>query len=967
MGEKKYIKIIPIYLLLIFFPCIFGLLLYIFVLNIDKNLEISKIKTELSDRATDFLKKTTPVDYFEPYFKKLAKKITPFFENIPNKDGVFMTPEEVTKEIKACEKNFKDIEIRFVCAIFDNDSNLINPKDLDDAECRFFTFAWKELHGIPNADYPNRLVDQNRIIGREFKNRQMYGKDEYCMPTFSVGKTGVIYEKRGSKDKNGVLIFVEHKNTGLLVTDLTIAKEKVKDYSTYEKPIILYNLESKKRETSTLGHKEIPFIKTCNNEFYKGFLDNNIVWLGINSDYYKILLGQKFNNYQSYRKRFIFSILIFLIILIASTAIFLKNLSTSRGMYISIKYKLVLLFGLAIYMPTLCLWVLSYTSLGDHKTAIENNVKRGMLDIANKIDSDYKKSEDRILQSFFKFDEYLRSFKGKEPPSNDEIWEKLEEIVGKNNKRTEIFNWLDIRHINLSQIFTTQDEVGNERLEKIGRIFAIICLSKYCPERLEYEGKKPTQSDILVGNLFENPMVGFASIFERPKKLNFLNFDGQGVYWWWNYYPEKDNPIAFCIGTSILKESTIAYFKFISKQRYYIDNIHINVINFHYGFQQFEPMVETNEKELLSLINVSNKNKTIESSIINFNNKDYISICVPGSNLKECFITCMYPESEINNQIEKIRSVIYKVMILLFIISIFTGLLLAKTFLLPINELNKGLTALKKRETNTVINIDNNDELGQLGNSFNKMMLDIKDMLLAGAIQQCLIPSGEYKIDGYDCLIYNQMAIDVGGDYADFFELPNDRLLVVIGDVTGHGVSSALLTAMVKASIFGFVKDNTPLNEIVNFTSNMICDLLNKKKLMTFCAISLDKKTGEMGICNAGHPYPIIREKEKGFIRMPSKNSIPMGVSKKRSNYISESETLKPGETLFLYTDGFPEAVDSNGKEYGYDNFQQLIANSEETSLESLKDHLLNVFKDFHGDAELIDDITFVILRRKPF
>ena len=305
-------------------------------------------------------------------------------------------------------------------------------------------------------------------------------------------------------------------------------------------------------------------------------------------------------------------------------------------------------------------------------------------------------------------------------------------------------------------------------------------------------------------------------------------------------------------------------------------------------------------------------------------------------------------------------------MILLLIISVFTGLLLSKTFIAPVKELNKGLEALKKRETDTKIQIENKDELGHLGNAFNQMMEEIKDMLLAGAVQQCLIPTGKYKIEGYDCIVYNQMATDVGGDYADIFDLPENRILIVIGDVTGHGVSSSLLTAMVKASVFRFANKNASLNEIVTKTSNMICDLLKKKKLMTFCAIILDKNTGEMAICNAGHPYPMIKAKENGVLRTPCKTSLPMGLSKKRCKYTSESEVLNPGETLFLYTDGFPEADNDKGEEYGYNKFTELIRNYNMNSSEELKNYLLEVLKQYHGERELADDVTFIILKRKP-
>ncbi|MBP5469289.1 MAG: SpoIIE family protein phosphatase, partial [Candidatus Riflebacteria bacterium] len=236
------------------------------------------------------------------------------------------------------------------------------------------------------------------------------------------------------------------------------------------------------------------------------------------------------------------------------------------------------------------------------------------------------------------------------------------------------------------------------------------------------------------------------------------------------------------------------------------------------------------------------------------------------------------------------------------------------------------------------IEIDSKDELGLLGQAFNQMMADIKDLLLAGAVQQCLIPNGKYKLEGYDCLVYNQMASKLGGDYADIFELTEDKVLIVIGDVTGHGISSSLLTAMVKASIFIFSnKKDVPLNQMVSNISMMISDLLNKKKLMTFCAVILDKNTGEIAVCNAGHPFPIIREKQIGKSRTTELSGFPMGASKRRCKYTSETETINPGETLILYTDGFPEAENEKGEDFGYKRFNQLITDSIINSAEELR------------------------------
>ena len=171
---------------------------------------------------------------------------------------------------------------------------------------------------------------------------------------------------------------------------------------------------------------------------------------------------------------------------------------------------------------------------------------------------------------------------------------------------------------------------------------------------------------------------------------------------------------------------------------------------------------------------------------------------------------------------------------------------------------------------------------------------------------------------------------------------------------------------MVKAAVFRFANKNISINEIAMNISNMILELLKHKKLMTFCAVSLDKKTGEMAICNAGHPYPIIKAKEPGIIRMPSKTGLPLGVSKKRCQYTTESEVLNPEETLFIYTDGFPEAENDKGEEYGYNTFEKLITNASISSSEELKNLLIETFKQHHGEKELADDVTFIILRRKP-
>ena len=958
MHKSSYIKALPSYLLLILLPCIFGLFLFFLILNIDKKHEIESIKSKLSERAIDFIAKTTTVDYYYPYFNKLNDLLLPYIENRPKSDGTFMTSQEVSIIIKNYSKKIGE-NIR--CALFDKNAKLLNPQDLEPHEQRFFPYAWLEIHELENPGYEGRRVDQNNIIGDEFNDELMVGKSEACLPTMSFEKNGVFFFKNADQTINGIILFAADRRT-----EQELIQARIEDFATYEQPIILYDAEKKEKIISTPNQINIPYEKTDTEEFSDGFIENNIIWRGINSGKNKLLFGQEIelSNKQAYKSAF--GIVIFLIIVLLTSKFFFKNFSNTQGIYISIRYKLIFIFAIAVYMPAISLWVLSHTSLHDHRIAIENKVKKGLLDILNKIDNDYKSKEEELKNKYLKLDEYLQGLKGKPIPSQLEFKQKLQEIVGEDSrKRNEIFNWLDIRAIDKTQIYTTSTDEANSRIKAIGRVLSILCLEKYCPNRLSYAGVKPSQSDILVGNLLENPVVGFSSIIERPRQLTFQNLDDADIYWWWNYYPEKDNPVAFVIGNSVTRNISLSYFNALLKKRYTLGNTEIKSINYHLMTQRFIPEVG-DSKNFLDLINVSIINKTVESSIINYKNADYLCLCVPGSKIANVFLFGLYPVSEIDYQIEKVRSTIYTLMILLLIISVLTGALLAKTFITPINELSRGLDALRKRETETLVSIENKDELGHLGKAFNQMMAEIKDMLMAGAVQRCLIPTGKQKIEGYDCIIFNKMAADVGGDYADLFELPDNRMLIVIGDVNGHGVSSSLLAAMVKASVFTFANQNLPLDEMVTNTSYMICDLLGNKKLMKFCVTTLDRNTGELAICNAGHPYPLIREKEIGKVRIPSNINLPIGISKARSSYTYEKAVLNPEETLLLYTDGFIDANSNKSDGFGYDNLKNFFANIPIENSEEVEKKLINLYETNLGGKELTDDISFIILRRNP-
>ena len=120
------------------------------------------------------------------------------------------------------------------CALFNGNGELLNPQDLLDYEARFYSFAWKTIHNLPNSDYVGRRADQALILGRDFNNDKMQGYSERCLPTQSLGKNGVFYFKDAKTRINGIIIFVEYKHT-----NLELLQAKIKSGATQDQPNIL--------------------------------------------------------------------------------------------------------------------------------------------------------------------------------------------------------------------------------------------------------------------------------------------------------------------------------------------------------------------------------------------------------------------------------------------------------------------------------------------------------------------------------------------------------------------------------------------------------------------------------------------------------------------------------------------------------------------------------------------------------
>ena len=234
------------------------------------------------------------------------------------------------------------------------------------------------------------------------------------------------------------------------------------------------------------------------------------------------------------------------------------------------------------------------------------------------------------------------------------------------------------------------------------------------------------------------------------------------------------------------------------------------------------------------------------------------------------------------------------------------------------------------------------------------------ELKIANGIQMAMLPktlnSHSGAIDLYAALT---PARDVGGDLYDFF-LRDNRLFFCIGDVSGKGVPAALMMAVVRAMFRSETRRADSAAAIVDTMNRSICEESTAGYFVTMFVGILDLQSGRLDYCNAGHEPPLV----SGQL-LNVKRNLPVGAL---SDWIYEGEQtlLKPGDMLFLHTDGLSEAKNSAGELFGRKHVQRLASEqSNDTAQQQVE--LMEAEVHHHaGDAEQNDDITMLAIKWQP-
>ena len=241
-----------------------------------------------------------------------------------------------------------------------------------------------------------------------------------------------------------------------------------------------------------------------------------------------------------------------------------------------------------------------------------------------------------------------------------------------------------------------------------------------------------------------------------------------------------------------------------------------------------------------------------------------------------------------------------------------------------------------------------------------------REVKLAQGVQRQLQPERmSMREGGLAAAGMNELCEDATGDYYDVLApLPDGRVGVAIGDVSGHGLQAALVMAEARAFLRAFVKTSPPLERAFALLNDaLVPDMAGGKFISLFAAV-VDPRDGRMEWCNAGHNPPLLFRARERRVQELTRTGRILGILPGEPCGPGEPLALEEGDAMLLYTDGVTEARRKGGELFGDERLQAALAGAAGGAPEEILDAVRGAVRDFTGGAPNTDDVTMVAVKR---
>ena len=235
-----------------------------------------------------------------------------------------------------------------------------------------------------------------------------------------------------------------------------------------------------------------------------------------------------------------------------------------------------------------------------------------------------------------------------------------------------------------------------------------------------------------------------------------------------------------------------------------------------------------------------------------------------------------------------------------------------------------------------------------------------RELKLASLIQESAVPSSfEFPRKDFEIFALMDPARQVGGDFYDFFFIDSDQLVLVIADVSDKGIPAALFMMRAKTAIASMARSGSSPAELMSSVNNTLCEGNEAGMFVTAWIGIVDLKTGLMRCSNAGHEYPALMHSGGDYELLKDRHSLPLAAMEDCEMEEYDLQ-LTPGDRLFIYTDGVPEAINSKEEQYGTDRLITKLNALKNVCQEEVLSEVYEDIQSFVGGENQYDDLTML-------
>ncbi len=272
-------------------------------------------------------------------------------------------------------------------------------------------------------------------------------------------------------------------------------------------------------------------------------------------------------------------------------------------------------------------------------------------------------------------------------------------------------------------------------------------------------------------------------------------------------------------------------------------------------------------------------------------------------------------------------------------------------------------------------------EVGELARSYKEMATELDDYVknlteatakqqkihtelsIATSIQRAVL-SKPLEVEGFENYAIMRPALEVGGDFYDNFFIDDDHLALLIADVSGKGVPAALFMMVSKIVLKHNLQNGLSPAEALNRANDELAEHNVHDMFVTCICGILNIKTGKLVYANAGHEKPFFRHKDGEFKTADVKSGFVLA-GMPGYKYQNFEVQLQPGDTIFTYTDGIPEATNEKDEEFGMERLRKILNDAKDDSIRLMCRKVRMAVKEFSGNAPQFDDITMLSFKMK--